>query len=341
MTKFDVPARPAIRLAEGPLPRPATGDQYLLRRGTATARIGQVGAVLREFTDSGTHYTETWPEADATPYSCGLVLLPWPNRVAAGVWHWAGLRQQLDITEPQRGNALHGLVNQRPHDVIAQTDDSVTLAATIYPQHGWPFALDTAVTYAVTDQGLAVTHHVRNIGADHAVFGCGAHPYLRVGDVPVDDLTVTVRAGSYYVTDDAMIPVEKRPVDGRLAQLPTGVRVGELHLDTGLTDLALVRGRIEHELTAPDGRGLTVWADPDFAYTIVFTPDDFPNDTSRGPTGLHRAIAIEPMTCPTNALASGEALIRLAPGEAWQGSWGISPHTQARHEAGSITSPDS
>jgi aldose 1-epimerase len=315
--------------------RPPTGEQYLLRRGDATARIGQVAAVLREFSVGGTHYTETWPDSDPAPHACGIVLMPWPNRVADARWHWEGELQQLDITEVQHGNASHGLLRDTPYQVADLADDSVTLTAAIYPQHGWPFTLETAVTYTLTDVGLRVTHRVSNMGAEPAVFGCGAHPYLRVGDTPVDELTVTVRAASYFEMTAAMIPTEKHSLTGGLVALPHGAPLRDLDLDTGFADLLAVDdlqatdgaqpARFEHVLSAPDGRILTLWADADFRYTIVYTPDDFPNDTVRGPAGQHRAVAIEPMTCPTNALNSGEGLITLQPGEIWCASWGLTP----------------
>lgn len=297
----------------------------MIRRGDAVAHIGQVAAVLRGYSVAGVDYIETSPAEAVAPHACGIVLMPWPNRVAGGQWTWQGSVQQLDITEPETGNASHGLLRYTAYRLTARTEDSVTLAAAIYPQHGWPFTLDTEVTYALTDDGLSVTHRVRNVGEGEAVFGCGAHPYVRIGGVPVDDLCVTIRAGSYLVTNEAMIPVEKRPLDGALVGLSRGMSLRGLHLDTGFADLAAVGGRIEHSVAAPDGRALTIWADPVFAYTIVFTPDDFPNDTSRGPAGLHRALAIEPMTCPTNALNTGEGLIHLAPGETWEASWGLAP----------------
>ena len=37
------------------------------------------------------------------------------------------------------------------------------------------------------------------------------------------------------------------------------------------------------------------------------------------------AVAIEPTTCPPNALATGEDLVELSPSEAWFGVWGIRP----------------
>lgn len=326
MTIYDASA--ADLPAAGLGGRPATGEQYLLRRGSAIARIGQVAAVLREFSVAGTCYTETWQQDATPPLACGIVLMPWPNRVAGGQWRWEGAQRQLDISEPDRGNAIHGLLRYAPYLAESVSEDALTVRAAIYPQHGWPFTLDTAVTYALVDLagggvGLRVTHEVRNEGAGPAVFGCGAHPYLRIGDVPTDDLTLTIRAGSVFITDDRLIPIEKRPLTGDLAKLPGGARVAQLHLDTGFTDLEPgAGGRFEHVLTAPDGRTLTLWAEADFRYTVVFTPDVFP-DVDGG--GVHRAVAVEPMTCPTDALNSGEGLITLGPGESWSASWGLSP----------------
>ena len=51
---------------------------------------------------------------------------------------------------------------------------------------------------------------------------------------------------------------------------------------------------------------------------MVFTGDGLP-DVER------RSVAVEPMTCAQNAFRSGEGLIRLEPGQAHVGRWGISP----------------
>lgn len=332
---YDAPWTDAIPAA----PLPPTGTPFELRRGEACARIGSVAAVLREFSVGGERYTETWPDDAAPPMAAGIVLVPWPNRVAGARWNWQGREQQLDITEVAHGNAIHGLARYTEYQVREQTDDAVTLGTVLYPQHGWPFTLDTEVTYALVDDrggatGLRVTHRVTNRGAAAAVFGCGAHPYLRVGETPTDQLTLRLRARRQLETNEALIPVGSRPPEGPLAALPTGAPLKTLHLDTGFADLDQVNGRFEHVLEAPDGRTLTVWADPAFRYTVVFTPNDFPDDPSRSARedhegvvipGTHRAVAIEPMTCPTNALNSGEGLIELAPGEGWQASWGLTP----------------
>jgi aldose 1-epimerase len=36
-------------------------------------------------------------------------------------------------------------------------------------------------------------------------------------------------------------------------------------------------------------------------------------------------LAVEPMTCPPNALRSGTDLVVLRPRARWTGSWGITP----------------
>jgi aldose 1-epimerase len=52
----------------------------------------------------------------------------------------------------------------------------------------------------------------------------------------------------------------------------------------------------------------------------VFTADPA-NDQAYPDRG--RALAIEPMTCPPDALNSEIDLIVLDPGQTWSGSWGM------------------
>lgn len=278
--------------------------------------------MLREFSVGGVHFTETWSDDLVAPMGCGMVLAPWPNRVAGGKWDYRGKIQQLDLTEPSRGNAIHGLLRNTSYELLAQTAESVTLGASVYPQHGYPFTLDTSVTYALTDAGLQVTHRVSNVGSQAAPFGIGAHPYLRVGAVPAADLIVTVSGRTHALVDDLMIPVSRESVQGSHVDLRGGVRVGDLKADVALTDLAVIDGLVAHRLSAPDGTSLVLWADEVFAWAQVFSPDAFPVP---GRADQRVAIAIEPMTCAVNAFNSGDGLQWLEPGARWAGSWGLRP----------------
>ncbi|MEU5235197.1 aldose epimerase, partial [Streptomyces anulatus] len=70
--------------------------------------ITTVGAGLRSFEVDGVPYVETFGADEKPPMSAGAVLVPWPNRTAGASWVLNGVAQQLEVTEPARGNAIHG-----------------------------------------------------------------------------------------------------------------------------------------------------------------------------------------------------------------------------------------
>jgi aldose 1-epimerase len=228
----------------------------------------------------------------------------------------------LDITDVGHGHAIHGLLRNTAYDPVDEQESAVTLAATIYPQHGYPFTVDTTVTFELTDDGLTVTHRLTNVGTDAAPFGVGAHPYVRVGEHPVGDLVITLSGREYARTDARLIPESIDPVDGTPVDLRGGVLLSGLAADVALTGFDVVAGRVEHRLDAPDGTGLRVWADEAFGWAQVYSPPNFPGP---GKPRQRKAIAIEPMTCAVNAFNTGVGLRWLDPGETWSGSWGLRP----------------
>jgi aldose 1-epimerase len=300
---------------------PPTGEQFEIVSGDTRAVVTEVGAGLRSLTRAGHHYIETFDSDARPPRGAGAILVPWPNRTAAGVWTWNGTEQRLALTEPMAGNAIHGLLRHVLYRVGRRSADAITLHAVVPPQPGWPVALDTSVGFAVAADGLTVTHTVRNVGTDAVPFGVGAHPYLRVGDAPTDDCTLTLAATSCLPLEGGLPTGPAVPVTGEL-DMRRGRRLAGMELDHafgGSVPAAgdtLVRHRLEAD-RGTDRGGVELWADPDFGWVQVFTPDDHP--------GRGRAVAVEPMTCPPDALNSGTGLLTVAPGEAWSGRWGLRP----------------
>lgn len=296
--------------------RHATGRQYELRRGDALAVVTELAAGLRLYSRGGTQLTESYGDAEIPPGAAGITLAPWANRVEDGVWYLNGGKQQLDITEVSRNNASHGLLRNSSYELVDDSEFSVTLEAPVFPQHGYPFLLRHRVRYELAeDLGLVVRQQLINDAQEAAPFVLGAHPYLRLGDVPSGDLTVTVRAGTRLVTDERLIPRSTAPVDGDF-DLRGGRLVGELDLDSAYTDLAFDGGIARATLAAPDGRSVTLWQDRNCGYVHVFVTTRYPGRT--------KAVAIEPMTGPANAFNSGDGLRWLAPGERFAITWGIS-----------------
>lgn len=289
-----------------------TGAQIHLTRGTVTAQIAQVGASLRGLTVAGIDLVSRYPEDIPTPSCSGVVLVPWPNRVRDGAWTDAGTVRQLSISEPKLHNAIHGLLRYTAYE-IESTDAATTLRATIHPQTGYPYEIATSVTYALTESGVTVTHSLTNRSSEHAPVALGTHPFVTIGDVDPHDLVLTVPAKTLIETDDRKLPVQSVPAP---EEMRTGVRLGDIVLDTGFTDLIPdADGLIRHSLTAPDGRRVTLWQEREFEFVQVFTTANYP--------GHDLAVAIEPMTAPADGFNSGQGIRRLAPGETWTLSWGL------------------
>lgn len=302
--------------------RAPTGLQFELTKSTpngdAVAVITEVAASLRVLCVGGVDLTEPYPVDTLPPFGDGTVLVPWPNRVKDGLWFHEGAAQSLDITEPALHNALHGLLRDRPYTVAERSAEAITLAATIYPTRGYPFTLDTTVRYELVDDGIRVTHGVVNRGEAPAPYAVGTHPFFRIGDVPTDELTLRLAAGTRFETDARLNPIRESSVDGTEYDLRAGGLVADLQLDDAFGGVTPVDGIGRHRLTAPDGRFVELWQESDFGYVQVFTTRIFPKDG-----GFGTAIAVEPMTAPPNAFNSGQGLRWLEPGESWAGSWGI------------------
>jgi aldose 1-epimerase len=277
------------------------GEQYELQAALGGRRqravVTEVAGSLRALEVDGVALLQDYPARSAPPSCAGWVLVPWPNRVADGRWTYDGVPQQLDITEPENGNALHGAAAP-----------------------GYPFELSTAVRYQLTEDGLCVTHSLANTGSRSAPAAVGAHPFLKLGGVPTDDLTLVINADTHLEVDHRLNPTgATTDVDGTRHDFRTGQRVGAVDLDDAWGGVCRdPDGGSLHYLQAPDGRQVQLVMDASFGYIQAFTTRIFPTDD--GPV---TAVAVEPMTAPADAFNSGEGLRWLAPGETWRLSWGI------------------
>ncbi len=295
-----------------------TGRQVFLRAShdgrVVSAQISQVGASLRHLAVDGVDVVPSFPAGISAPGASGIVLVPWPNRVRGGTWTVGDTTYQLAITEPALDNASHGLLRFTAYDV-ADGPESVTLRADVFPQTGYPFHLQTSVTYALVADGIVVTHAIRNVGTSPAPVALGTHPYLTVGDAPASEITVTSSGTTYFVVDDKLVPTGSAAVTPE-NDLRAGQVLADLVLDTAYTGLSRdASGRASHTLRDTAGRTVTLWQDESFDYVQLYTARPYADrDVS---------IAVEPMTAPANAFNTGEGVRWLAPDEDWQAQWGI------------------
>ncbi len=285
-----------------------------LERGAARVAVDLRGGGLRRLAVGDWDVLDGYPTGVVPKGRRGGLLLPWPNRLRDGQWSWEGTDLQLDTAGPG-GHAMHGLLSWQPFAVLDRTQDQVTVGTVLEPRSGYPFRLAVALDYRLDPDRLTVTVRVRNAGTRPAPFGVGMHPYLHVGAEAAGDLgvaTVQVPARTRLEVDGGLPTGGRSPFDGAV-----GV-IGDRELDDPLTDL--VRdddGWARVRMSGPAG-SLELAVDEQWPWLQVYSGDTLPEGQRR------RSLAVEPMTCPPNALADDADLVVLAPEEIWSGTWTLS-----------------
>ena len=290
-----------------------SGEQVELTLGDQRAVVVGVGGGLREYSVGDRPVLDGYGVEEICSSGRGELLAPWPNRIEDGSYEFEGRTHQLPLDEPERRNAIHGLVRWSQWSVAEREPHRAALEHRLYPSPGYPFTLDLRVEYLLTEEGLSVRAGATNVGPDACPYGIGAHPYLAAGEGLVDELELHVPAGTALIADDRAIPVDRVSVEETDLDFRTPKPIGPVELDHCFTDL----------LRDDDGRArvrlgsvATLWVDESYPYLMLFTGDPLP-DVNR------RSLAVEPMTCPPNAFRTGEALIRLPPGGSFTSTWGI------------------
>ena len=298
---------------------PSTGSQLLLESEGQRAVVTEVGATLRSWRVDGREQLDTFEIDELGDGFRGKVLLPWPNRIRDARYIFEGAEHRVAISEPERDNALHGLVlwaNWRP---LRHSSDDVSLGYMLHPQPGYPFTLELEVEYRLTAAGIEVTLRATNRGATTAPFGAGFHPYVSLAGTRLDDARLELPARTRVPVDERLLPtgapvaIEDTEYDFRRLR-----PIGALALDTCFGDLergpdGLARATL---VAGADERAVTVWMDEHFRFIHVYT--------SRA------GVAVEPMTCAPDAFNSGDGLLALVPGASFAGRWGLNTQREVQ-----------
>lgn len=302
---------------------PPSGEQVQLTYQDQAATVVTVGGGIRTYSAAGRDILDGYPPEAMADGARGQTLIPWPNRVRDGKWTCGGESLQLALTEPDKHNAIHGLVRWVGWHVTDRTRHCAELACVSWPQQGYPWTLEVRVRYELGSDGLTVTQQITNRSRSVAPVAAGAHPYLTVGTASIDRTQLHVPAQAWIDTDHQQIPTTTRPVTGTDYDFREPRLIEATRIDYAFTNLDRDgAGRFTLTLLDPDtGRRTALWVDRNYSHVEVFTGDTLPDATKR-----RRGLGVEPMTAPPNALATGQALVLLDPGASWSGQWGIRAH---------------
>lgn len=312
----------------------SNNDFIELRAGQYCAQISPFGGGLWSLTCADKPLVVTPPvppeglsQVSPVPFAAGCLLAPWPNRVDGGNFTFQGETYHLEINEPDRHNAIHGFVRERSWELDPETSDNpaaVSLTLEMEPQPGWPWRLKYVMNWSVdATQGLRGELRVSNLNAAPCPFGFGWHPYLSAGGAGLDECTLSVSVGDNLVLDSTRnLPTGlEHPADTVLGQArPVALR--GLWLDHAFRAQPEPDGYVRAALCRVDGSGTELSAGPWCRWLQIYTADPSHQQAFPG-VDDGRALAVEPMTCPPNALSHNQDVLVLEPGELRSFTFGL------------------
>lgn len=303
--------------------------------GNYTATIDPHGAGLATLLYDGKPLVAGYQHTRT--FTAGALLAPWPNRTGDGIFSHHGTIHRLRCNETNRNNALHGFAAEATWEITEHSRRAVTLQWQGPARTDWPWPLVYSITWALADDGLSAELTVTNTGTDTSTntgtetatetarsstasspFGLGWHPYLSALGAPLDECTLSMPAATNLpLAPDRLLPagpefpateiVDKQQAMAGI-ELDHCFRLEKPQNDDGSAH--------QIELRNADGHGAQLWADEHFGWCQVYTsPESAPT--------IGRALAVEPMTCPPNALRSGKSLLELPAGTTTQFCFGI------------------
>ncbi|MCC5930186.1 MAG: aldose 1-epimerase [Cyclobacteriaceae bacterium] len=247
-------------------------------------------------------------EARHDPTFMSAFLFPFPNRIKDGKYQFRGRQYYFDCNEKERNNAIHGIVYNMPFQIIREKTDAERLEVSLLLEYngnhsGYPFPFSMQVNYSLHSlEGLEVEILVKNSGSEVMPVGFGWHPYY-VLKSDLSDFELNLPKCNVFHSDDRMIP-ENLSVPYQ--KFETFEAIGNYSVDACF--------KIQDETPRPRigiydpalNLTLSLWqenGEQELNYFVLYTPPS------------RRSIAVEPMSCCTNAYNSGEGLKILAAGD--------------------------
>jgi aldose 1-epimerase len=296
-----------------------SGEQIAIAHGDQRAVVTEVGATLRTYVKGGVSVIEGFAAEEASSGARGQMLYPWPNRMGDGHWSFSERTATTTVDDVAHATARHGLVRWRPFRVESVNQNRCVLSLLLHPTPQYPFLSEVAVAYHLGSLGLTVTTTVTNRDDVPLPFGLGFHPYLAVTTPTIEGAELVVPARGFVAVNERQLPTgEILPVSGHALDFTQAKSVNGHELDVTFTELLRDDfGLATVGLTDRTGGHVELSMDRNFPYVQVFTGDSLERGRRR------TAVAVEPMTCPPDALRSGKDIVVLEPGQHWAGSWRV------------------
>lgn len=251
-------------------------------------------------------------------------LHPWANRLGESRFELAGREvdlglEGLHVKRDGAGLPMHGLLTAargwrvERHLELEEGDGGV-LAASFdfgaYPRlvEAFPFPHRVEIEATLAGAELRIATTVRAGEEASVPIAFGFHPYLRLPGLERSEWEMTAPVGEQLELDERMLPTGDRE-QVEIESGPLGSRTFD--------DAFVAPAGGEPFVLAGSGRRLELRMGEGYPFAQIYAPEDLD------------AVAFEPMTAPTNALASGEDLRMLPPGESFIATFAITIAAEA------------
>jgi aldose 1-epimerase len=226
------------------------------------------------------------------------VLFPFGGKLVGNTFRWQGAEYTITDGIIANGNAIHGLVLNRPWRILEQIDTQLVgeFQASIDDPAllaQWPADFRIRMSYELSADTLTCDITIENPDERPLPYSFATHGYYRtpLGDGDGEASEIIVPASQRWVLDKQSVPTgEIRPIEPEL-DLRNGAAIAGRQFNTVYTELAADdSGSVTCAVRDPaSGRTVTLTGTGGFREVVVWNP-------------LHRqAIAIEPYTSVVTA----------------------------------------
>jgi galactose mutarotase-like enzyme len=243
-------------------------------------------------------------------------LHPWANRLGQGAFEVAGQevdleRNGLPMKRDDNGLPMHGLLSAAPGWRVerhVELDDGGVLVASFdfgaYPRllEAFPFPHRVEIEARLLGAELTIGTTVTPTGGAAMPIAFGFHPYLCLPGTPRAEWELEAPVGEKLLLDERQRPTGERE--------PAAIEPGPLGARTYDDAFLAPAGGAPFGLQG-GGRRVELRMGEGYPFAQIYAPADT------------NAVAIEPMTAPTNALVTGADLPLVELGHSFSATWSL------------------
>lgn len=229
--------------------------------------VKEMGAELNSLRSKKTGFEFIWNGNEEIWYGQSPILFPIIGRLLDDKYRLDG----IEYTMPK-----HGIVRKKPFKLIGKTEDTLIFRQSddadslkIYPYH-----FDLTVEFKLTENGLSVTHTVKNNDSKMMFYSFGAHPAFNCAIGDYLEFQNTEELKTERIDHDSILIEEKFPVEikDKKIFITKNLFDDDALILSGYTSKDITLGSNDHNRKVKfnfDSPLLGIWAKPGAPYVCI------------------------------------------------------------------------